>query len=369
VPKSKLALLLWLGASLLGAGCRGNSSAVPCESLLLIDLDLAGDGEGIAPVIDEVVWTITGNGMAPMMGAIDTSAPGTTPSVEVFGLGPGTYTVELEANSDDGETSCQGATRFDVTAGLVTEVVVFLRCTGGERFGGVRVNGKLNICPALTKVVVAPLQTSLGKSISVYAEALDPEGDDIDYSWSADSGTFQNPSAPDTVYTCEEPGEHQVTISVSDDGAKHCLDSWTVEVTCVGDGGMGGSGGAAGGGGTGASGGTGGGSGTGGSGANGGMGGSSGTGGSGANGGMGGSSGAGGSGASGGSGGASGMGGSGGIGGTGGVGASGGSGGTGGVGGSGGSGGGAGGMGGEGGSGAGGTDGGMCEITISLTGS
>ena len=361
MPKSKLALLLWLGASLLGAGCRGNSSAVPCESLLLIDLDLAGDGEGIAPVIDEVVWTITGNGMAPMMGAIDTSAPGTTPSVEVFGLGPGTYTVELEANSDDGETSCQGATRFDVTAGLVTEVVVFLRCTGGERFGGVRVNGKLNICPALTKVVVAPLQTSLGKSISVYAEALDPEGDDIDYSWSADSGTFQNPSAPDTVYTCEEPGEHQVTISVSDDGSKHCLDSWSVEVTCVGDGGMGGSGGA--------SGGTGGGSGTGGSGANGGMGGSSGTGGSGANGGMGGSSGAGGSGASGGSGGASGMGGSGGIGGTGGVGASGGSGGTGGVGGSGGSGGGAGGMGGEGGSGAGGTDGGMCEITISLTGS
>ena len=362
MQKRKLALLLWLGAGLLGAGCRGNSSAVPCESLMLIELDLAADKDGTVPLIDEVLWTITGNGMAPMMGVINTRAPGSTASVEVFGLGPGTYEVELEANSSDGESSCQGSTRFEVVAGLATELVVFLHCTGAERFGGVRVNGKFNICPSLSKVVVAPLQTSLGNAISVYAEALDAEGDPIDYAWTADSGSFQDPSAPDTIYTCEETGEHEITISVSDDGGRHCMDSWAVDVTCVGSGGTGGSGGM---GGTGASGG---GDGSGGSGASGGTGGT-GTGGSSGTGGMGGSGGTGGTGgtgASAGTGGAGGMGGMGATGGTGGAGASAGAGGASGMGGSSGSGGNAG----EGGSaGSGGTDGGMCEITISLTGS
>jgi hypothetical protein len=252
-----------------------------------------------------------------MMGSIDTSAPNTTPSVEVFGLRPGTYTVHLEASSDDDNTSCQGAAMFDLAAGLTTEEAVLLRCSTGERFGAVRVNGQFNICPELTKAVVAPLQTSLGNIITVGSDAHDLEGDPIQYSWTANSGTFANPSAPDTFYTCEQTGSHQLTISVTDDGAKHCIDTWTVDITCVDD--MGGTGGTGGGGGMG---------GTGGSGATGGTGGTSGSGGSGgtgATGGMAGTGGSGGSGATGGTGGTSGSGGS------------------------------------------GGTDGGICEITVSLT--
>ena len=196
--------MLWVGASLLAAGCRGNSAAVPCESLLLIDLEVATDGEGPDPVINEVLWAITGKGMAPMMGSIDTSAPNTTPSVEVFGLRPGTYTVHLEASSDDDNTSCQGSAMFDLAAGLTTEVAVLLRCSTGERFGAVRVNGQFNICPELTKAVVAPLQTSLGNIITVGSEAHDLEGDPIQYSWTANSGTFANPSAlPATASVCQ----------------------------------------------------------------------------------------------------------------------------------------------------------------------
>jgi hypothetical protein len=291
---------------------------------LLIDLEVATDGEGPDPVISEVLWVITGNGMAPMMGTIDTGAPDATPSVEVFGLGPGNYTVHLEASSDDGKTSCRGSAMFDVAAGLATEVAVLLRCSAGERFGAVRVNGKFNICPELTKAVVAPLQTSLGNVITVRSQAEDPEGDTIEYSWTADSGTFANPSAADTFYTCEETGNHQLTISVTDAGDESCVDSWTVDVTCVDDNGTGGTGG------SGATGGT------------GGVGGVGGTGGSGATGGTGGVGGVGGTGGSGGTGAAGGIGGTSG---------SGGSGGSGGVG------------------GTGGTDDGVCEITVALTGS
>jgi len=369
VPKRKLALLLWVGASLLAAGCRGNSAAVPCESLLLIDLEVASDGEGPDPVINEVLWAITGNGMAAMMGSIDTSAPGATPSIEVFGLAPGTYTVHLEASSDDGVTSCQGSAVFDLTAGLTTEVAVLLRCTTGERFGGVRVNGTLNICPELTEAVVSPLQTSIGNIITVGSEAHDPDDDTIEYSWTANSGTFANPSAPDTFYTCEQTGNHQLTISVTDDGAKHCIDSWTVDITCVHDD-AGGTGGAGGIGGTGATGGAGGMNGTGGTAATGGMGGIGGTGGTGATGGMGGMGGIGGSGGMNGTGGTAatgGMGGTSGSSGTGGTGATGGMGGTSGSGGTAATGG-TGGASGSAGTGAtGGTDGGTCEITVSVT--
>ena len=66
VPSRKLAVLLLVGAALLTAGCRGNSSAVPCSSLLRVELEVTTEVEGLDPVINEVLWVITGNGMAPM---------------------------------------------------------------------------------------------------------------------------------------------------------------------------------------------------------------------------------------------------------------------------------------------------------------
>ena len=340
VPSRKLAVLLLLGTGLVMVGCGDNSSAVPCSSLLQVELEVTTEVEDFGPVINEVLWIITGSGMTPMMGTIDTSDPNATASVEVFGLEPGRYKIELEATSDDGASSCRGSTMFDVTAGVATKVAVVLGCSGEQQFGAVRVNGDFNICPELTKAVVAPLQTSVGNVIDVRSEAKDAEGDTIEYAWTADSGTFANPSAAATFYTCEETGDHQLTISVTDDGAKYCVDSWTVDVRCVdgnGTGGTGGSGANGGGGGNGGSGAT---------------GGTAGSGGSGATGGTGG---AGGSGATGGTGGAGGAGG------TGGTGAAGGSGGVGGSGATG------GGSGSSGAGGAGGSDGGICEVTVALT--
>ncbi|NNE20334.1 MAG: hypothetical protein HKN10_17835, partial [Myxococcales bacterium] len=142
----KLTSSLWVGAALFAAGCSGNSVSVPCYSDVLIDLEVTVDDEGNSVTLDEVLWTLTGNGMAPMSGAIDTSAPGATPSVEVFGLNPGSYRIELEASADGGEIRCEGTAPFDVTEGVSTEVAVLLRCKVGQRFGAVRVNGKVNIC-------------------------------------------------------------------------------------------------------------------------------------------------------------------------------------------------------------------------------
>ncbi|MEM8605921.1 MAG: hypothetical protein AAGF92_02400, partial [Myxococcota bacterium] len=288
----KLALLPLLALVLPASGCDTTAGAAPCFSELSVQLDISPDIDAGEVVIDEVDWTLTGNGMTPMMGTIDTSASGATASVEVFGLSPGAYNIDLEATSVDGETTCKGGAMFSVDSGVATDVGVMLRCRKGSRLGAVRVNGKLNVCAELTKAVVSPLQTSVGNDIMVRAQAKDHENDPIEYQWTADSGSFADPFAPATFYTCEEVGDHQITVTVSDDGFAHCMDSWTVDVTCVRGGGTGGAGGGAAGGagGTGATGGSGG---VGGSGAAGGAGG---VGGSGAAGGAGGSGAAGGAG-------------------------------------------------------------------------
>ncbi|MGD8608434.1 MAG: hypothetical protein PVH21_14150, partial [Myxococcales bacterium] len=248
---------------------------------------------------------------------INTSAPGSTASVETFGLPPGEgYVVTMVATSVDGTLTCGGASTFDVGAGISTNVEVMLNCKGSEQFGGVRVNGKLNICSELDKVIVAPLQTSSGYALSVQAAASDEEDDAIAYSWTATGGSFDDASAQATVFVCGDASAEEITVEVSDDQFEYCVDGWTVAVNCV-DGGTGGSGGNGGGtggvggsgGGTGGVGGSGGG--TGGGGGNGGSGGGNGTGGVGGIGGGNGTGGVGGSGGGNGTGGTGGIGGNG----------------------------------------------------------
>jgi len=232
--RSWFSVLFGAGMALSVVGCSGagTSDEGPSGSLSLSLV--IGDGTEI----DEVAWEITGGDMEPMSGTINTSAPGSTPSIEVFGLRPGdgnAYTVAMQASSADGGTSCKGSADFGIEVGQVTEVMVMLRCTPPLRFGAVRVDGKLNICAELTKAVVSPLQTSVGSAIDLASQAVDAEEDPIEYRWTGTGGTIADSSAASTTFTCGEAGEQSITIEVSDDGFAHCVSAWTVPVTCVGD--------------------------------------------------------------------------------------------------------------------------------------
>ena len=230
----------WITLLVFGAltafGCVGTTDTGPQSETgsLAVDLVLAGGIE-----INQVGWQITGNGM-DMSGDIDVSAPGSTASVEVFGLPPGEmdYTVALTATSSDEAVTCEGSAPFNVEVGQTTNVMVMLNCKKPRTLGGVRVNGKFNICTELTKAVVSPLETSVGNDISLSAQAFDEEGDDIHYIWTGDGGSIADPSAASTTYTCQEVGDHTVTIMVTDNDVYCRMATWTVPVTCVeGDGG------------------------------------------------------------------------------------------------------------------------------------
>ncbi len=81
-------------AMLAGCGSGSDTSGAPSSSLVL-SLTIV---EGVD--IDEVLWRVSGGDMEDMLGAIDTSAPGSTASVELFGVREGSgYLVEMEALS------------------------------------------------------------------------------------------------------------------------------------------------------------------------------------------------------------------------------------------------------------------------------
>ena len=222
-------LVFLVCGSLFTLGCSTDTQAGSASGSLSLNLVLA---DGI--VINEVDYEISGNGMEAMGGTIDTSAPGATASVEVYGLPPGEdYLVELEATSEDGEVSCRGSAEFDVEIGVSTGVMVMLNCKLPVGEGGVRVNGKFNVCPQLHKVVVSPLQTSIGNDIDLSAIGKDEEGDPIAYLWTGTGGSIADANAASTSYTCDETGEQTITITISDDDSEYCMDDWTVPVTCV----------------------------------------------------------------------------------------------------------------------------------------
>ncbi len=107
------------------AGCgSGSDSSDGASSSLVLSLTIA-DGVDI----DEVLWRVSGGAMEDMLGAIDTSAPGSTASVELYGVRDGSgYLVEMEALSVLGDFYCTGSTTFDVAAGIATPVDVTLSC-------------------------------------------------------------------------------------------------------------------------------------------------------------------------------------------------------------------------------------------------
>ncbi|MBW1762288.1 MAG: PKD domain-containing protein [Deltaproteobacteria bacterium] len=222
-------LVFLVCGSLFALGCSTDNQQGDASGSLSLNLVLA---DGI--VINEVDYEISGNGMEAMGGTIDTSAPGATASVEVYGLLPGEdYLVELEATSADGEVTCRGSAEFDVEIGVSTGVIVMLNCKLPVGEGAVRVNGKFNVCPQLHKVVVSPLQTSVGNDIDLSAMGKDEEDDPIAYLWTGTGGSIADANAASTTYTCDETGEQTITITISDDDFEYCMDDWTVPVTCV----------------------------------------------------------------------------------------------------------------------------------------
>jgi hypothetical protein len=168
-------------------------------------------------------------------GTVDVSQA-TTLSFIIGGLPAAlAYTIQINATSSDGNTTCVGSGSFDVTAHATAAVTVHLTCHEGARSGSVLVNGTINICPVADGISANPADVAVGFPVALSLAAHDSDGGPapLSYHWTAASGSFSNATSGSPTFVCNTPGPVTLTASVSDgDPGPACADSLSVVITC-----------------------------------------------------------------------------------------------------------------------------------------
>lgn len=221
-----LALATCFGAAAV-VGCTSEgarSSEAATTGSLDMELLLSNGAQ-----VDSATYTITGNGISPITGSFPVQQVGDTVELSVQGLPEGTgYTVTISAESDDGLTTCEGSSTFDIVANSTTNVSVAMQCRTVGKTGSVGVEGTFNNCPVVTSVIGVPLTVAIGNSISVSSTASDADGDMLTYDWSDGSSSFS--SGANGSYQCSTIGAVTLTLTVSDN---ECDTTATVNGKCV----------------------------------------------------------------------------------------------------------------------------------------
>jgi hypothetical protein len=151
----------------------------------------------------------------------------------VGGLTAGSYTIQLTATDSNGDP-CSGSSPFTVTPGTVTGVSLAMTCmedsdavvpapvNTGSVFveAGVTLEaGAPTVCPGITSLTVTPSALLVGSSATVSVATI---GGTPTIQWTQSdalgqtgAGTFANPTAASTTFTCTQAGQVVVDVSVA----------------------------------------------------------------------------------------------------------------------------------------------------------
>jgi hypothetical protein len=234
IEHNGLALVL-AGTSAAMIGCNGNGQTA--GNVATGDVGSVGLALSVAPGVTLLAasYTITGPNSFSKMGNVDlTSASAVSFVVGALPAGSG-YSIEIDATSSDGGTTCGGTATFAVTAHQTTAVNVHLLCHLPATTGSVSINGQINVCPIADGVSANPADIAVGFPTMVGVTAHDPDNgpSPLSYLWSAPTGTFSSTTSATPTFTCANPGPVTLTVTVSDgDPSPSCADSLTLVVTC-----------------------------------------------------------------------------------------------------------------------------------------
>ena len=223
-----------LGGVVLGlaslAACSNSGTSGPALGTVGFQLAAA---PGVT--ITTVNWSISNSGTGfSRTGSVDVQSSNTI-SFQVGGLPSGSgYVIALTATTVGGAFSCAGSSPFTVTAGVTSGVSVTLACTAAAPdAGSVLVTGTTVVCPSVTAVSAAPLETAVNSTIALSATASAGASAPT-FTWTATAGSFDNPASATPVFTCPATPE-MVTLTVSaGPSAPACTSSGSASlvVTC-----------------------------------------------------------------------------------------------------------------------------------------
>jgi hypothetical protein len=219
--------------SVMGCSSDGSTTAPGASSDKSGEIGLSLQVAGLT--INSATYTIVGPNAFSKTGTIDLSAA-TAFSATIGGIPAGTgYSISLSATATDGTTQCAGSATFDVAARATTSVSVALDCHQVARTGSIGLNGVVNVCPVIDALSANPSQVNVGSSIALAGSAHDSDSgpSPVSYHWSATSGTFNDPTLQNPIFTCTGAGPATITLVASDgDTTPGCADTLTTVVTC-----------------------------------------------------------------------------------------------------------------------------------------
>jgi hypothetical protein len=212
-----VALAAGLGA---GAGGCGNTSRSFGDVIMTVTVPAGVEVQSAQYTLDDKVNT-------PSAGVMGGSQP-ERQFVELITHVPASdqYVATVQAESVDGQMICAGSAVVAVMNGVTSRVQVALKC-GGHVLVSIGVSCRDT---PLVSFLVSPLAASVGSYVIGQAVSARPDGGALTFTWSAPSGTFADPSAPQTTFTCTQAGPVQVTLQVEDD--ELCQQSYSSLVTC-----------------------------------------------------------------------------------------------------------------------------------------
>ena len=91
-------------------------------------------------------------------------------------------------------------------------------------------------CPAvLVQGPTPPVATAPAGTVSVAASASEPDGMGVpSFAWSATAGTFADPAAASTLYTCSVAGTQTIVLGVTGgQPPTSCTTTFLLPVTCL----------------------------------------------------------------------------------------------------------------------------------------
>jgi hypothetical protein len=219
--------ILFLVSVLVPAACSGwptNRGGV--DLIATLPNDVAGE---------VLAYELSGNGIAPMTGVQHVSKPQKQFEKLIGSVPVGEdYDLYVSVQSIDGRFICKRSTKVSVRVNDVTRVHVPLSCDNANVIDN---GGKVTvvvgfICPGahLVDYMVSPLFAAVGEPITVTATIAQPDAGALAYDWSAPSGTFADPSAPQTIYRCDTPGYVTLNLFVANG---ICTENHSVDVDCL----------------------------------------------------------------------------------------------------------------------------------------
>jgi hypothetical protein len=202
--------LAWVALwAMLAAGC---SSERPSTGAVALSAAL---GVWNAARIDRVTLTVRdveNPGGPPAAAGALTGTGGTDWTIWLDGIpAPGRYEFAVDVYDSSGALLYSGSTVADVGLGEATRLTMIAQ--------GVAPPQQASSTPVISAVYVSANPVGPGGQVSVSVDATSPDLGSLGYLWQADCGSFQDASAPATVWTAPSSGTCSVSVRVSVTGA------------------------------------------------------------------------------------------------------------------------------------------------------